>query len=73
MRGPAYNTKVRLPARLPVLWFILTLTLSAGLSGLAMWVYANARTPFGYMVVGALGTTVVLALAFAWLWKRKLL
>jgi hypothetical protein len=73
MRGPDYNTKVRLPARLPVLWFTLTVTLSAALSGLALWVYANARTPFGYMVVGALGTTVVLTIAFVWLWRRKLL
>jgi hypothetical protein len=64
---------VRLPARLPFLWFALALTLSAGLSALALWVYANARTAFGYMVVGTLGTTVLLAIAFLWLWRRKLL
>ncbi|HUB31500.1 MAG TPA: hypothetical protein VMA31_00680 [Bryobacteraceae bacterium] len=59
--------------RLPVLWFALALTLSAGLSALALWVYANARSPFGYMVVGTLVTTVALALAFLWLSRRRLL
>ena len=64
---------MRLPARLAVLCFVLTLVLSAGLSLLALWVYANARTPFGYMVVGTLATAVGLALVFVWLWRRKLL
>lgn len=62
-----------MPARVPFLVFALTLALSAGLSVLALWVYANANTPFGYMVVGCLATAVILAVAFMWLWKRKLL
>ena len=64
---------MRLPARVPFLVFATTLVFSAGLSVLALWVYANARTPFGYMVVGCLGTAVILAVAFVYLWKRKLL
>lgn len=64
---------MRLPVRIPFIVFALTLTLSAGLSVLALWVYANARSPLGYMVVGALATAVILAVAFVCLWRRRLL
>ncbi len=37
---------------------------SAVLAAFALWVFARARTPFDYMVIGALATTVALAVAF---------
>jgi len=62
---------VRFLARFPVLFFTATLCVSAGLAGLALWVYANARRPLDYMVVGTLVATVALALVFVGLLKRK--
>jgi hypothetical protein len=64
---------VRLPARFALAGFALALVVSAALSALALWTYANARTPFGYMVVGTLATAVVLAVVFVALWRKKLL
>ena len=60
-------------ARFPVLFFTATLFLSALLAALALWVYTNARTPFDYMVVGTLGTTVLISVVFVLLVKQKLL
>jgi hypothetical protein len=62
---------VRLLERFPVLFFTATLCLSAGLAGLALWVYANARRPFDYMVVGTLLAAVGLCVAFVAVVKRK--
>lgn len=59
--------------RLALVWFAIPLAIAAVLSALALWIYSNAHTPFGYMVTGALGTTVFLVSAFLWLWSRKLL
>lgn len=64
---------VRLPARFPVLWFAATLFGSAALAGLALWVYAHARRPFDYMVVGTFGATAILALLFIVLARRRML
>jgi hypothetical protein len=64
---------VRLPARFPALWFAATLCGSAALAGLALWVYAHARRPFDYMVVGTFGATAILALVFVLLVRRKML
>jgi hypothetical protein len=62
---------VRLLARFPVLFFTATLCLSAGLAGLALWVWANARRPFDYMVVGTLLATLALAVTFVVLARQK--
>ena len=62
---------MRLLARFPVLFFTATLCLSAFVAGLALWVYANARRPFDYMVVGTLLATVGLSLAFVAVVKKK--
>jgi hypothetical protein len=62
---------VRLLERFPVLFFTATLCLSAGLAGLALWVWSNARRPFDYMVVGTLLASVGLCVAFVAVVKRK--
>jgi hypothetical protein len=62
---------VRLLERFPVLFFTATLCLSAGLAGLALWVWANARRPFDYMVVGTLVATLALAVTFVVLARQK--
>jgi hypothetical protein len=62
---------VRLTERFPVLFFTATLCLSAGLAGLALWVWANARRPFDYMVVGTLLASVALCVMFVFLVRRK--
>jgi hypothetical protein len=62
---------VRLLERFPVLFFTAILFLSAGLAGLALWVWANARRPFDYMVVGTLLATLALAVTFVFLVRRK--
>jgi len=62
---------VRLLTRFPVLFFSATLCLTAGLAGLALWVFANAKRPFDYMVVGTLLATVGLSVAFIAVVKRK--
>jgi len=64
---------VRLPARFPTLFFAGTLSLSAALTALALWVYSQARTPFDYMVVGTFGASALLALVFVLLVRRRLL
>ena len=64
---------MRLLERFPVLFFTAILCLSAGLAGLALWVYANARRPFDYMVVGTLLAAVGLCVAFVAVVKRKAL
>jgi hypothetical protein len=55
---------VRLSARHPALFFTTIACLSALLAALALWVFAHARTPFDYMVVGTLVATVGLAAVF---------
>jgi hypothetical protein len=62
---------VRLPAQFPALFFTLVLCVSAAAAALTLWAYGNARTPFGYMVVGTLATTVGLAVVFVTLAARK--
>jgi hypothetical protein len=62
---------VRLLERFPVLFFTATVCLSAGLAGLALWVWANARRPFDYMVVGTLLATLTLAVTFVVLARQK--
>jgi hypothetical protein len=62
---------VRLLERFPVLFFTATLCLSAGLAGLALWVWSNARRPFDYMVVGTLLATLGLAVTFVVSVRRK--
>ena len=62
---------MRLLERFPVLFFTATVFLSAGLAGLALWVWANARRPLDYMVVGTLLATVGLAVAFVVLARQK--
>jgi hypothetical protein len=37
---------------------------SAVLAALALWIFAHARTPFDYMVVGTLAATIVIAVVF---------
>jgi hypothetical protein len=64
---------VRLPARSPAVFFTATLSVSAALTALALWVYTHAETSFDYMVVGTFGATAVLAVLFLFLIKRKLL
>jgi hypothetical protein len=61
---------LRFSAHHPVLFFATVLSLSAGVAGLALWVFARARTPFDYMVVGALLATVALTAAFAFTVRR---
>jgi hypothetical protein len=48
----------------PVLFFAGVVGLSGAAAALALWVLSNARTPFDYMVVGALLATMALAGAF---------
>ena len=64
---------MRPAARFPVLFFTATLSVSAGLAAVALWVYSRAETPFDYMVVGTFGATAILAVVFVLLVKRKLL
>lgn len=64
---------VRLPARSPALLFSVILFISAALTGLALWVYSHAETPFDYMVVGTFGATAALAVLFFFLIRRKFL
>lgn len=72
-RRPNLRWSVQLPARHPALFFIAILCVSAALAALALWIFAHARTPFDYMVVGTLAATVALSAVFVVVVKRKLM
>jgi len=57
----------------PVLFFTVTVCISAALAAMALWVFSSAHTPFDYMVVGTLAASAVLAAAFIVVVKRRLM
>jgi hypothetical protein len=57
----------------PAARFLIFFFTAAGLAAIALWVWSRAETPFAYMVVGAFGATALLAAAFVFLVRKKLL